>query len=205
MDSWRILMHGTCAIWQCRPVYRGFIVGSVGSRPNRQKFLYLHSCVFITPSPPSPYVVRSMNLNCDLRSSLLRRDPLSKRSRTSFRRERSCHEEKHRRWRIWISKGCSIQATGTSYLSRKLSEIHLFTIFSLIPKIFCHFYSHEVVDKLLWSFWIFFFFLKRSLQIYVGDTFCRIRRGTIFIFRSSCFRMMLILLIFILKVGQVHF
>lgn len=65
-DSWRILMHGTCAIWQCRPVYRGFIVGPKGSRPNRQKFLYLHSCVFITPSPPSRYVVRSMNLNCEL-------------------------------------------------------------------------------------------------------------------------------------------
>lgn len=92
LDSWRILMHSTCAIWQCRPVYRRFIVGPKGSRPNRQKFLYLHSCVFITPLPPSRYVVRSMNLNCDLRSSLLRRDPLWKRSRTTFRRERSCHE-----------------------------------------------------------------------------------------------------------------
>lgn len=85
-------MHGTCAIWQCRPVYRGFIVGPKGSRPNRQKFLYLHSCVFITPSPPSRYVVRSMNLNCELPRVFCcvgEEESSSKNDRT---RERSCHE-----------------------------------------------------------------------------------------------------------------
>lgn len=91
-DSWRILMHGTCAIWQCRPVYRGFIVGPKGSRPNRQKFLYLHSCVFITPSPPSRYVVRSMNLNCELPASFVAsgQESSSKNDREPL--SRPCHE-----------------------------------------------------------------------------------------------------------------
>lgn len=155
-------MHSTCAIWQCRPVNRGFIVGPKGSRPNRQKFLYLHSCVFITPLPPSRYVVRSMNLNCDLRSSLLRRNPLWKRSRTPFRRERSCHE-RNTVVKIWISKKNS---TRLSCASLKIF-IDGFGYPKKYPNMFLSlFYSYWAINIFLYFAGLNFFGKSISVDLY---------------------------------------